>query len=165
MDKELTPKKRKSIFDSTWENDAKELIAISGNLPRLKDISCYLPFGWVETSSSMFMFSEFTDADNLTLILNKKNKLRAGFMTLVVNKHSGKTYLELEQSFPATFEPQMITKQTNFNYRWTNKEVVISRKLGTTNPKSIKKQILLLLKECKRFLFMYCQADIKLNQP
>jgi hypothetical protein len=163
MDKKLTSQKGQSIFDTAWENDAKELIAISDKLPRMKAISCYLPFGWVETSSKMFMFSEFTDSNNLGLLLNKKNKLRAGFMTLGVSKHSGKIYLELEQSFPATFEPQMITKQTNFNYRWTNKEVTITRKLGTTNKKSIKKQIMLLLKECKRFLFMYCQADIKLK--
>ena len=86
-------------------------------------------------------------------------------MTLCVEKHSGKSYLTLKQSFPATFEKQMISKKTNYNYDWTTKEVTISRKLGTTNPIKVKKQIQLLLQECKRFLFMYCQANIKLNQP
>jgi len=111
------------------------------------------------------MFSEFTDVNNLTLLLNKKDKLRAGFMTLCVEKHSGKSYLTIKQSFPATFEEQMITKKTNFNYHWTKNEVTVSRKLGTTNTNKIRKQIQLLLQECKRFLFMYCQADIKLNKP
>ena len=164
MDTNVKSTKRGTLFDTTWESDASKLVSLRQQMPRLKYVSCYLPFGWVETESNYFLFSEFTDVNNLTLILNKKHKLRAGFMTLFMKDQNGKGVLGVKQTFPAKFENQIINKKPNYDYHWTKNEIAISKLLGTTTPKSIKKQALTLLSECKRFLFMYCDANIKLNQ-
>lgn len=86
-------------------------------------------------------------------------------MQLLLDMSNGRPNLQLKQTFPASFEKQMISKKINFEYSWTKKEVTITRKLGTTSPGGLKKQIKVLLNECKRFLFMYCNTEIKLNQP
>ncbi len=55
---------------------------------------------------------------------------------------------------------QHISKKNGYLYRWnsTGSVVTISKLIGTTNINKLKLQVDSLLKECQRFIFVYCQG-------
>jgi hypothetical protein len=78
-------------------------------------------------------------------------------MTLFVRDAWNRRLFGLEQRFKAEFIPQYVVKHPGFRYRYSDRDIVITRLLGSINPKTIDDQAKLLIKECGRYLMMYCK--------
>lgn len=92
------------------------------------------------------------------LILEHK-RIRGGKPVIGVRQaFSTKKFKNSDSSY---FNPtQYIKRKPGYFYRWTQKGgiVNISKLIGTTNINQIKFQGYEVLKECQRFIFMYCQG-------
>lgn len=120
----------------------------------------YVPYGFVSNVKNGDMrenFFSFEDRyEDITKVV-QRDLQHITVMTLFVRDAWNRRLFGLEQRFKAEFIPQYVVKHSGFRYRHSDRDIIITRLLGSINPKTIDDQAKLLMKECSRYLMMYCK--------
>ena len=125
-------------------------------------IFMYVPYGCFkykdDNDVTMLKFvsleDEYEDITTVTSAFAENIRV----MTLFVRNAWNKRLLGLEQRFEAKYIPQYTEHVNGFRYRHSENSIIITRLLGSVNPKIIDSQAKLLVKECRRYYTLYCKT-------
>jgi len=131
-------------------------------MKHIQAVFMYVPYGCFkyknENNVTMLKFESLADKyqDVTTISYEQSQGLRV--MTLFVRDAWGKRLFGLEQRFDAKFLPQYTEHVNGFRYRHSENSIIITRLLGSVNPKIIDSQARLLVNECRRYSTLYCET-------
>ena len=183
MDKSTEQEKRRAANNAAWSDTIRDFVELREKFPTLDKISLNLPFGLLKKPSDPtgklnnlvyepYMESELSprfyrevSANTLYPMSFEHKLLPRGRKVLLLKQAFDTTPLAFGYRRPvkgeSVFNPeQVVRKNSGYYYRWTFKgqRVIISKMIGTTKMNQLKQQAKELVKECQRFIFLYCQG-------
>ena len=188
MDSEFTSTARKSIDSTAWDDTITRFLGLREQFPTLHNLSLKLPYGLKKEDDMEWLWDRGDkNPKNLVYepCIVTKDYFKNPVIFPMVLQHkivkSGRKVVSIEQSFETVrlfrrtdqrgkrirdkkeflFDTtQQISKRNGYYYRWNTKGTVvrISKLIGTANINQIKLQGFSLVRECQRFIFLYCQG-------
>ena len=170
MDPSFKSQKRGPTSRDAFKDSVEKFLDARQRFPDFDNISMRLPFGLCKEHILPFDTHAWK-LSYATYSCKSKDLTRKHFPAVISHRrgryHNKQIVISQRfETFPkhskdALFSTnQYVSKKNGYLYKWngTGSVVTISKLIGTTNINKLKLQVDSLLKECQRFIFVYCQG-------